>query len=193
MNSQTQSKLDTPIRRISLVTGPKDRYFKQWRPLQYPGYQRFFLTCVRVFRFVGRGPTRVRPKAEDTSGEAATKNRAGHFLRLDLNRKSRVKSLWHPGYLCNATYVSSLSLQCAVHSFSIIGNLENNIGYSTFTGLLLRFLFLKKRKMIKNNNNNNNMYDFPVHNCTQTQEQYDSRYDSSIARQGKWPPLSLLV
>ena len=34
--------------------------------------------------------TRLRPKAENTSG--------GHFLRLDRNRKARMKSLWHPGY-----------------------------------------------------------------------------------------------
>ena len=26
------------------------------------------------------------------------KKRAGHFLRLDRNRKPRMKSLWHPGY-----------------------------------------------------------------------------------------------
>ena len=36
----------------------------------------------------------------DTSGEAARKNleafRAFHFLRLDQNRKLRMKSLWHP-------------------------------------------------------------------------------------------------
>ena len=36
----------------------------------YPGYQRFFLVCDGELRFVGRRPTRVRPKAEDTSGEA---------------------------------------------------------------------------------------------------------------------------
>ena len=36
------------------------------------GYQRFFLACVGELRFVGRGPTRVRPRAEDTSGEAAS-------------------------------------------------------------------------------------------------------------------------
>ena len=39
--------------------------------MAYPGYQRFFLACVGELRFVGRRPTRVRPKAEDTSGEAA--------------------------------------------------------------------------------------------------------------------------
>ena len=40
----------------------------------YPGYQRFFLAYVGELRFVGRRPTHVRPKAEDTSGEAARKN-----------------------------------------------------------------------------------------------------------------------
>ena len=34
----------------------------------YPGYQRFFLACDRELRFVGRRRTRVRPKAEGTSG-----------------------------------------------------------------------------------------------------------------------------
>ena len=29
--------------------------------------------------------------------------RAGHFLGLDRNRKPRMKSLWHPGYLLNRT------------------------------------------------------------------------------------------
>ena len=59
----------------------------------YPGYQRFFLLCVGKLRFVGRRPTRVRQKAENTSDEAAD-----HFLRLDRNLKPRMKSLWHPGY-----------------------------------------------------------------------------------------------
>ena len=48
----------------------------------YPGYKRLFLACDvndGELRFVGPRPTRVRPKAEDTSGEAF---RAGHFLRL---------------------------------------------------------------------------------------------------------------
>ena len=48
----------------------------------YPGYQRFFLPCYGELRFVGR----------------RAKTRAGHFLRLDQNRKPRMKSLWHPGY-----------------------------------------------------------------------------------------------
>ena len=49
--------------------------------------------CVGKLRFVGRRPTRVRQKAENTSDEAAD-----HFLRLDRNLKPRMKSLWHPGY-----------------------------------------------------------------------------------------------
>ena len=59
----------------------------------YPGYQRIFLACDGELRFVGRRPTRVRPKAEDTSGEAT------HFLRFDRKRKPRVESLWHRGYI----------------------------------------------------------------------------------------------
>ena len=46
----------------------------------YPGYQRFFLACDVELRFVGHRPTRVRPKAEDTSGEAARKK----FMRGSL-------------------------------------------------------------------------------------------------------------
>ena len=45
------------------------------------GYQRFFLARDGKLRFVGRRPTRVWPKAEDTSGEAARKNR---FSRASL-------------------------------------------------------------------------------------------------------------
>ena len=44
------------------------RLFEATRLQQYPGYQRFFLACDGELRFVGRRPTRVRPKAEDTSG-----------------------------------------------------------------------------------------------------------------------------
>ena len=42
----------------------------------YPRYQRFFHACEGELRLVGHRPTRVRPKAEDTSGE--------DFLRLPL-------------------------------------------------------------------------------------------------------------
>ena len=66
----------------------------------YPGYQRFFLACDGELRFVGRRPTSVRPKAEDTSGEAT------HFLRLARKRKPRMKSLWHRGYILTG-YVSN--------------------------------------------------------------------------------------
>ena len=67
--------------------------FRFARHFDYPGYQRFFLACDGELRFVGRRPTRVRPKAEDTSGEAT------HFLRFDRKRKPRVESLWHRGYI----------------------------------------------------------------------------------------------
>ena len=40
--------------------------------MAYPGSPRFFLACVGELRFVGRRPTCVRPKAEATSGEAAS-------------------------------------------------------------------------------------------------------------------------
>ena len=51
-----------------------NRLFWSKLAVDYPGYQRFFLACDGELRFVGRKPTRVRPKAEDTSGEAARKN-----------------------------------------------------------------------------------------------------------------------
>ena len=44
----------------------------------YPGYQRYFLACDGELRFVGRRP-KTRP--------------AGHFLRLEQNRKPRMKPL----------------------------------------------------------------------------------------------------
>ena len=46
----------------------------------YPGYQRFFLAFDEE---LSRPSTRLRPKAEETSGEAA-----GHFLR-GCPRKNR--------------------------------------------------------------------------------------------------------
>ena len=55
----------------------------------YPGYQRFFSRASGSFVLsaAGRQVFGQRPK-----------KRAGHFLRLDRNRKPRMKSLWHPGY-----------------------------------------------------------------------------------------------
>ena len=74
------------------------RFLKRRPILVYPGYQRFFLACVGELRFVGRRPTRVRPKAgERHERRSREKKRAGHFLILDRNRKPRMKSLWHPG------------------------------------------------------------------------------------------------
>ena len=52
--------------------------------LRYPGYQRFFSRAAGNFG-VGRRPTRLRPTAEATSGEAARKTRAfraGHYKDL---------------------------------------------------------------------------------------------------------------
>ena len=48
--------------------------FLEERRNGYPGYQRFFLACIgKVHR-----PTRVRPKAEDMSCEAARKQETAH-------------------------------------------------------------------------------------------------------------------
>ena len=70
----------------------------QWR-LTSPtlGTRGVFSRATRSF--VGHRPTRLRPKTEDTCDEAKKAKifRAGHFLRLDRNRKPRMKSLWHPG------------------------------------------------------------------------------------------------
>ena len=72
---------------ISLSVGFTAQNYNRWTdnarsrlPLvrtkfDYPGYERFFLACDGELRFVGRRPTRVRPKAEDTSGEAT------HFFK----------------------------------------------------------------------------------------------------------------
>ena len=64
----------------------------------YPGYQRFF---SRVWRgassAAGRHVFSLRPKTRAAKPREKT-FRADHFLRLDRNRKPRMKSLWHPGY-----------------------------------------------------------------------------------------------
>ena len=84
------------------------------------GTRGFFSRATRGF--VGHRSIRLRPKAEDTSGEVF---RGRHILRLSRNRKPRMKSLWHPGYfyisqsreaccklwlLFNASVTSELSL-----------------------------------------------------------------------------------
>ena len=68
-----------------------------WRRKSFPEYCEYSLKVdtlgtreEELSPDVGRRPTRLRPKAEYTSGEAAR--------RLDRNRKPRMKSLWHPGY-----------------------------------------------------------------------------------------------
>ena len=60
-NAEKETKTMHLIKRIR-------RLFEATRMQQYPGYQRFFLACDGELRFVGRRPSRVRPKAEDTSG-----------------------------------------------------------------------------------------------------------------------------
>ena len=59
-----------------------------------------------TWSFVGCRPTRLRPSATDTSGEAA---RLDLILRLDRNRKPRMKSLWHQGYIRDVRPWSSVS------------------------------------------------------------------------------------
>ena len=56
----------------------------------------FFSRATRSL--VGRRPSRLRAKAEDTSGEATRKNADHYNLRLDRNRKPRMRSLGHQGY-----------------------------------------------------------------------------------------------
>ena len=60
------------------------------------GTRGFFLACDEELR---------RPQAEDTSGEVF---RGCHFLRLNRNRKPRMKSLWHLGYF----YISQSREAC---------------------------------------------------------------------------------
>ena len=45
----------------------------------------------------GRHVFSLRPKTRAAKPREKT-FRAGHFLRVDRNRKPRMKSLWHPGY-----------------------------------------------------------------------------------------------
>ena len=68
----------------------------------YPGYQRCLLAYDGELRFVGRRPIGVR---------------AGHFLRLDRNRKPRMKSLWHPGYSLPRGHAPPLSVK---HNFLLL-------------------------------------------------------------------------
>ena len=79
----------------------------------YPGYQRFLLAYDGELRFVGRRPIRVR---------------AGHFLRLDRNRKLRMKSLWHPGYSLPRGHAPPLSVK---HNFLLL-----------LFGLVFKFIFI---------------------------------------------------
>ena len=68
------------------------RCYFLWRQRIFPinlskstqGTRGFFSCATRSF--VGHRPTRLRPKTF----------RVGHFLRLDRNRKPRLKSLWNP-------------------------------------------------------------------------------------------------
>ena len=59
-----------------------------------------------VFSRVRRGASFRRPQADTCSAKGRRHERrsgenkafcAGHFLRLDRNRKPRMKRLWHPG------------------------------------------------------------------------------------------------
>ena len=89
------------------------RLFEATRLQQYLGYQRFFLACDGELRFVGRRPTRVRPKAEDTSGvwpkpeTAHEKPLAPRVLQQERRLKSEFaffQSLWRlflPTYFVN--------------------------------------------------------------------------------------------
>ena len=89
------------------------RLFEATRLQQYHGYQRFFLACDGELRFVGRRPTRVRPKAEDTSGvwpkpeTAHEKPLAPRVLPKERRLKSEFaffQSLWRlflPSYFVN--------------------------------------------------------------------------------------------
>ena len=66
-------------RYLSTKTDNENKQNMAFYSFHYPGYQRFFLACdEELSPGVGRRPTCVRPKAEETSGEAARKA-AGHL------------------------------------------------------------------------------------------------------------------
>ena len=70
---------------------------KKWRKSlsSYSGPQRFFLVCDEEFG---------RPQADDTNGKAARKNSRGSLF---LDRKPRMKSLWHPAYCHQCFFLKS--------------------------------------------------------------------------------------
>ena len=61
--------MSLPLQEFVLRIFRRRIFFKDKFP--YPGYQRFILPCDGSF--VGRRPTRLRPLAEDTSGETGNR------------------------------------------------------------------------------------------------------------------------
>ena len=53
---------------------------------------------LEVFSRVRRGASFFSAAGRHVFGRRHERRSASHFLRLDRNRKPRMKSLWHPGY-----------------------------------------------------------------------------------------------
>ena len=66
--------------------------------LFWPFVTQYVPWVPKVFSRVHRGASFYRSAAGRQVFGQRTKKRTGHFLRLDRNRKPRMKSLWHPGY-----------------------------------------------------------------------------------------------
>ena len=62
----------------------------------YPGYQRFFLACDEELRRPQADTSSAFGRRHERRSREKKSFRTGHFLRLDRNRKPRMKSLWHP-------------------------------------------------------------------------------------------------
>ena len=97
--SMWKPMLFTVLKLTEWLTGDASTAISIWTLNMVPWVPEVF-SRVRRGAFggcrVGRRPTCLRPKAEETSGEAARKL----FARVTYKTwpKPRMKSLWHPGY-----------------------------------------------------------------------------------------------
>ena len=84
------SKFCKGVNRLSILNIFID--YNWWFAQHHLGTRGFFLACDEELRFVGHRPTRVRPKAEDTSGQAARKNlwRRAPWFTVDLDLVSNL-------------------------------------------------------------------------------------------------------
>ena len=98
-------------------------------PPTYPGYQRFF--------------SRVRQGASPAAAQHVFA-RAGHFFRLNRNRKPRIKSLWHPEYHHHdQTEYCQISIRFRLLYCKTIGYQIRNEGRSRYSNRLLMKVTVK--------------------------------------------------